>query len=191
MERFSFDGDYLDRLRRGDPATEEHFVRYFNELILIKLRSRLVPRDSISDIRQETFARVFAALRSESGIHHPERLGAFVNSVCQNVLMEWYRSAGRYKELDETSTDIPDKTIDLDGALVSGEARQQVSEVLAQLSEKDRSVLRAIFVEERDKDEICRQFGVDRDYLRVVVHRAKNRFRLLSRKGGVAARHAW
>ena len=42
---------------------------------------------------------------------------------------------------------------------------------------KDRDVLRALFFEECDKDEICRRFKVDRDYLRVLVHRAKARFR--------------
>ena len=37
----------------------------------------------------------------------------------------------------------------------------------------------AMFLEERSKDEICREFGVDREYLRVLVHRAKNRARVI------------
>jgi RNA polymerase sigma-70 factor, ECF subfamily len=47
------------------------------------------------------------------------------------------------------------------------------------LSEKDRRLLRAIFFEEKDKAEICHEFGVDRDYLRVLLHRAKQSFRTL------------
>ena len=46
------------------------------------------------------------------------------------------------------------------------------------MRERDRDLLRAIFLEEKEKDEICREFGVDREYLRVLLHRAKERFRL-------------
>jgi len=42
---------------------------------------------------------------------------------------------------------------------------------------RDRDLLHAIFLEEKGKDEICRDFGVDREYLRVLLHRAKERFR--------------
>jgi len=37
--------------------------------------------------------------------------------------------------------------------------------------------LREVFLEERDKDAICQDFGVDRDYLRVLLHRAKQAFK--------------
>jgi len=40
-------------------------------------------------------------------------------------------------------------------------------------------LLRAIFLEEQDKDAVCRDFGVDRDYLRVLLHRAKLSFKSL------------
>jgi RNA polymerase sigma-70 factor (ECF subfamily) len=52
-----------------------------------------------------------------------------------------------------------------------------VRSILAELPERDRRVLKAVFFEERDKDEICRDFGIDRDYLRVLVHRAKQSFK--------------
>jgi hypothetical protein len=34
-----------------------------------------------------------------------------------------------------------------------------------------------LFLDERDKDEVCRDFGVDREYLRVLVYRAKQSFK--------------
>jgi RNA polymerase sigma-70 factor (ECF subfamily) len=61
------------------------------------------------------------------------------------------------------------------------------------LPERDRRLLREVFLEERDKDEVCRDFGVDRDYLRVLLHRAKQSFKSLylknvaSRPPGVVA----
>ena len=57
MEFFSFDESYLQRLRGGDFPTEQHFVDYFGQLLLIKLRSRLRSPQTVDDIRQETFVR--------------------------------------------------------------------------------------------------------------------------------------
>ncbi len=82
----------------------------------------------------------------------------------------------------EGFADPPDQTIDLYGAMVTEETRQQVRQVLQQLDKKDRDLLTAIFLDERDKDEICLQFGVDRDYLRVLVYRAKSHFRVKCQK---------
>jgi RNA polymerase sigma-70 factor (ECF subfamily) len=177
VEFFDFNENYLERLRDRDFQTEQHFVKYFSELLLIKLRSRVSSAQAVEDIQQETFLRVLKTLRAEAGIRSPERFGAFVNSVCNNVLLEFYRSSGRSDHLDENSSDPPDRTIDLDGALATRETREHVRKVLDQLPDKDRRLLRAFFLEEQDKDEICREFGVERDYLRVLLHRAKQNFK--------------
>ena len=177
MELYSFDDNYLQRLRDGDPAIEQHFCSYFSKMLLIKLRSRLRSMDSLEDVKQETFLRVLRAIRSHDGIHSAERLGAYVNSVCNYVLLEHYRSGKREDPMEESLADPPDQTIDLYGSLVTEETRQHVRDVLRQLDKKDADLLTAIFLDERDKDEVCRQFGVDRDYLRVLVYRAKGQFR--------------
>ena len=178
VEFFSFDESYLQRLRGGDFPTEQHFVDYFGQLLLIKLRSRLRSSQTVDDIRQETFVRVLKAVRT-GGVRSAEGLGSFVNSICNNVLQEHYRSSARSVSQDEIPLDPPDTSIDLDGMLVAKQAREQVRHTLSMLSEKDRRLLRAIFFEEKDKDEICNEFGVDRDYLRVLLHRAKQSFRTL------------
>ncbi len=188
MEFYSFDDSYLQRLREHDFQTEQHFVAYFSKLILIKLRSRVRSSSAIDDIRQETFVRVLKVVRAEGGVRNAERLGGFVNSVCNNVLQEFYRTSGRAELSDEGIAEPPDKTIDLEGALVTKETRAQVRQVLARLPEKDRRLLKAIFIEEKAKDEICQEFGVDRDYLRVLLHRAKQSFRAAYEGGAVARR---
>lgn len=175
----SFDAAYVERLRAGDFRTQNHFVAYFTELIQIKLRSRLKSPQAIEDVRQETFARFFTALRVGK-IQQPERLGAYVNSMCNNVLLEHYRSGGRTDSLDDDDgKDFPAKGIDLVDALDAQQMEKKVREIIEQLSERDRRLLREIFLEERDKDEVCRDFGVDREYLRVLLHRAKQSFKSL------------
>lgn len=178
MEFFAFDEPYLQRLRDRDFATEQHFVGYFTQLLVIKLRSRLRSSQAVDDIRQETFVRVLKAVRT-GGVRSAGGLGSFVNSICNNVLQEHYRSSARILTQEEELPDPPDTTIDLDGMLVAKEVRQHVRQALSMLSEKDRRLLQALFFEEKNKDEICSLFGVDREYLRVLVHRAKQSFRTL------------
>ena len=158
-----FDADYIDNLRAGDIRTQEHFVVYFTELIHLKLRSRLQSPQAIEDVRQETFARVLASLRKEGALRHPERLGAFVNTVCNNVLFEHYRSSSRSQSLDEEGQpELPATGADVLGIVVSRQLKAKVREILLDMPERDRSLLSAVFLEERDRDEVCRERGVDR-----------------------------
>src|SRR5580704_17871088 len=85
-KRDSFDSEYVRRLTEGDDETERHFANYFGELLSIKLRARLRHRQLIEHLRQETFVRVLTALKSKKCLYSPESLGAFVNSVCINLL---------------------------------------------------------------------------------------------------------
>jgi RNA polymerase sigma-70 factor, ECF subfamily len=177
VDFFDFNESYLEQLRNRDFRTEQHFVSYFSKLLLIKLRSRVRSSQAVEDIQQETFLRVLKTLRTEDGIRCAEKFGAFVNSVCNNVLLEFYRSSSHSTSSDENSADPPDRTIDLDGMLATKQTRERVRKILDQLPDKDRRLLRALFLEDMDKDEICQEFGVDRDYLRVLLHRAKQNFK--------------
>jgi RNA polymerase sigma-70 factor (ECF subfamily) len=174
----TFDASYVSRLRAGDAPTEQHFVTYFSELILLKLRPRLRRPEQIEDVKQETFSRALSLIRSEGGLRHAERLGPLVNSICNNVLMEQYRVSGRVESLeDQTAEWFIETRPDALSMVISSDTRERIRRVLDSLNEKDRSLLRAVFLEERDKDEVCAELGVGRDYLRVLLHRAKASFR--------------
>ncbi len=177
MERHTFDSEYLRRLAEGDQETERHFTEYFGELITIKLRSRLRVPHLVEDAKQEVFLRVLSTIRRPGGLDNPESLGAFVNSVSNNVLFEMYRSQSKFLQQEEFQADIPGEDPDAESVLVTEERRAKVRETLSSMTPKDRELLRWIFFEERDKDEVCRELGVDREYLRVLLHRAKGRFR--------------
>lgn len=174
-----FDGDYLERLRQGDPDTEAHFVSYFGALLRIKLRSRLRSPHLVDDASQETFLRVFKTLRSGEEIRHPERLGAYVNGVCNNILQEVYRAAKRHPQADDPAVPLVAEAPTVEDRMLIAERRALVRRTIDDLPERDRRLMRAMFVEDRDKDEVCDELAVGRDYLRVVLHRAKLRFRAL------------
>jgi len=181
MEFCTFDQSYLERLRAGDFRTEQHFAAYFDSLIQIKLRSRGRSPEDIEDIRQETFTRVFKALRSGQGIREPEKLGAFVNSICNYVRNEFHRSGQRLTAIDDenTAAESPDPGPDALHQVMTSDARELVQQIVDDLPERDRRILRAVILEERDKDEVCEELGVDRAYLRVLQHRAINSFKKL------------
>jgi RNA polymerase sigma-70 factor, ECF subfamily len=175
--RFSFDSDYVRRLVAGDPDTERHFTDYFGELLTLKLRSRLRSAAQVEDARQETFVRVLAMLKQKRGLTTPESLGAFVNGVCNNVLLETYRGAARHDQLDETADGPEAPAPNAEWRVLQGEERTRVRAAMADMPEKDRELLRWLFFDDRSKDDVCRELNVDRDYLRVLFHRAKQRFR--------------
>jgi RNA polymerase sigma-70 factor (ECF subfamily) len=182
VQFISFDTGYLDRLAAGDPAVEEHFNEYFGELIFIKLRSRQYSRSTIDDIRQETFLRVFQALRRE-GIRQPERIGAFVSATCNHVVMEFSRAGSRITYTDETP-DTPDNRVDSERALIDRERRSLVRTLLTRMSRKNQRLLTAVFLEEKPLDEVCGEFGIDRNYLRVLLFRARTQLKQAVKKGG-------
>ena len=136
------------------------------------MRSRLRSFDQIQDVTQETFVRVLNTIRS-SGVK-PQALGGFGIGL-QRVLFEiFFRSQSRFTTPpEERAGDDPQA----EDALVDEEERREVRHVISGLPEKDRTILRWLFFEERDKDDVCRALKVDREYLRVLLHLAKLRFR--------------
>jgi len=187
MEKQEFDVQYVNRLTAGDASVERHFTAYFGEFLNIKLRRRGWNSHEVEDIRQETFLRVLQVLRQKRSLEHPERLGAFVNSVCNNIMREFYKARSRHPEVDPPAAEPIDHTINLDGSLLAEENKEMVRAVLGELPEGDRALLRMIFFEETDRDEVCRTMNVDRAYLRVLLHRALSRFRTLATRGKQAA----
>lgn len=177
LERKVFDQDYVSRLTAGDVETEAHFTQYFGALLVMKLRGRLRSPQLVEDARQETFLRVFDSLRNKKGLQHPERLGAFVNSVCENVLCEFFRAGSRFQQVPENVAEPVDEAADAETQCLSEERKSLLRSVLLRLANTDQQILRKVFLEERDKDEICKEMGIDRDYLRVRVHRALARIR--------------
>src|SRR5436190_1657698 len=146
MELIAFDAQYVRLLTEGDPETERHFAAYFSELIRIKLRSKLRSPQLFEDVRQETFLRVLNTLRRKDGLQHPERLGAFVNTVCNNVMMEAIRGESRTSSYPDEEFDPVDSRADVETELVTEERKKMVKSVLDGLPSKQRELLQLVFI---------------------------------------------
>ena len=180
MSQFcSFDREYVGRLSDCDAATERHFVDYFSRLLQMKLRSRIRSAQDVDDLLQEVFLRVLRTIRHGAGLRHPERLGVYVNKVCDNVVFEYFRQHGRGRvtDLEFKESSLRSAEAGAEAELISEQNLRHVRAVVAELPVRDRKVLQAVFLEERDRDAVCREFGIRREHLRMLLHRAKIRFR--------------
>jgi RNA polymerase sigma-70 factor, ECF subfamily len=185
VEQTPFTLEYLARLKEQEPETERHFVNHFTSVLQSRLRFRLRSRQMIDDVCQETLLRVIVHVRKGTAI---ERLPAFVHAVSKNVLLEAFRGQRKHPIADEDLPDLPDVRIDFDASLVSAQRQKAIAQILAELPEKDRRILQRLFLDEADREQICAELEVDSEYLRVLLHRAKTRFRsAMVRTRGAAA----
>jgi RNA polymerase sigma-70 factor (ECF subfamily) len=127
----------------------------------------------VEDVVQETLTRFLCALE-ENKIRNPESTAAFLSGICNNVIREHWRRTRKEPLLDPDLT-LPDCPAPPEADLFS--LRQAIALVMNELSERDRDILRAFYLEERDKEEICHSLGLTDSQFRVALFRAKERFR--------------
>jgi RNA polymerase sigma-70 factor (ECF subfamily) len=179
MDFFPFDDEYVRRLRDGDRLTEDHFYSYFEPILRLKLRGRLPSAEAAEDARQETYVRVLKKLRAPGGgeIRNGHAFGKFVLTVCNNIVFEIYRGDKHNEPLDEEIIERVASLENSEDELIKEETHDSVRRVVSTMDRRDRNILEAIFFKETPKASICEEFGVDEGYLRVLLHRAKQKFR--------------
>jgi RNA polymerase sigma-70 factor (ECF subfamily) len=172
-----FDENYLQALARRDADAENFLVEHFSRPVQLKLHARLRSAELIKDARQETFLRVLRYFHQGKTLDNPGSLPGFVHSVCHRVALEFLRSHTRHPQMPENGPDKVDPGCGPEALAMTEEYRKIVAQVLSEMPEKERILLRRVCLDEEDKDKVCRELQVDRDYLRVLLHRARNRFR--------------
>jgi RNA polymerase sigma-70 factor (ECF subfamily) len=168
-ELYPFDEAYMTLLRRGDRATQDHFAEYFGRLLRVKLRGRKLLANVIKDVQQETVLRVLIAVRTGE-VRQPEQLGPFVNCVCNNILLEYARE----QVVDFEAAEESDERADLEARVIPDERAQRVHKIVINdlgLGKKETEALQSVLGGD-DKDDVCNRLGVDRVYLRALIHRA-------------------
>jgi RNA polymerase sigma-70 factor (ECF subfamily) len=127
----------------------------------------------VDDLVQETLSRFLRAAQRDQ-IRNTEEFGAFINGVCRNVILEHRRRVKREPTMDD-DTRIPERGIRPDAEVL--EMRNAIDTGLAELADRDRAILKALYLDGRDKDEICLEWKMSDAQFRVVLFRAKERFR--------------
>jgi RNA polymerase sigma-70 factor, ECF subfamily len=175
-----FNEQYLRALENRDSAIEAHLVAYFRKSIRIQLRNRLRSPECVQDASQETFLRVFTHFRLGKSLQNPTSLPAFVHGVCRNVAMEMLRSSSRHHQLSKNTAEYANPNDDPEDHMVTVERKRIVKEILNKLAPKDQELLRRLLLGEENEENrkaVCREFQVDRGYLRVLLYRARLQFK--------------
>jgi RNA polymerase sigma-70 factor (ECF subfamily) len=125
------------------------------------------------DLVQETLTRFLIAARAET-VRNTDASGAFLNGICRNVIFEYRRRVNRDEIIPEFVPEPATKGLPPSELL---EMREAIARGLEQLPDRDRRILRDFYLEEKTKEEILKSTGLTEDNFRVVLCRAKEKFR--------------
>ena len=158
----------------SEPSPSESTI----ERLRLKLRYKVLYHvghncTDVDDIVQESIVR-FLRAEQRNQIRNTEESGAFLNGICRNVILE-YRRRSRREPLADPDIPIPDTGIRPEADVL--EMRDAIDSGLAELAERDRTILRSLYLEGKDKEDICREWSMTDAQFRVVLFRAKERFR--------------
>lgn len=169
------------RIASGDRTAETDMVQRYSRGLLYVLRRRTSDHSLAADLVQDTFCIAIERLR-KGPIDQPESLAAFLYSTARNLLIahqrkEWRRAT--VVDSDAVSA-IPDESYSPYRDVSRAQNTKLVRQLLNELPvERDRELLERLYVQDQDKEEICRALGLDSLHFNRVLHRAKQRFRQL------------
>jgi RNA polymerase sigma-70 factor (ECF subfamily) len=157
-----------------DPETIERYRSKVRYKVCYHLGSFC---QDVEDVVQETLARFLRAIQ-DGKVRNPESIGAFLSGICNNVVFEYRRRIWKEPSADPDA-ETPEGTVAPEAELL--DLREAIDAALAQLPKRDREILRAFFLQEKNKDEICDSMGLSDVQFRVALFRAKDRFRKIYR----------
>lgn len=127
-------------------------------------------RCDLCDLVQETYLRVISQVRRGISIH---TLEAYVYKTAEFVAREQYRHERSRKPAESLELmELPDKKEDPESALLRKELIQNCLEAIRRLPPKHRAILIRVIGNEEDRAHVCREFGMSRNALRILLHHA-------------------
>jgi RNA polymerase sigma factor (sigma-70 family) len=176
VDRFEFSDDYVARLRRNDAETWKHFDGYFRPRIRTKFRAQFA-WEMVDDLSGETMLAVIEKIRKGEP-QNSACLAAYVFQICHNKGLEALRRLTNERQSTEVDWNVfPGNGKTPQQAALDSELGQKVAKTFSKLPSRDRRALAGVFYDGRDRDEVCKECGVTRDQLKMILFRARERFR--------------
>lgn len=144
----------------------------------------------LQDLVQETLLVVIQRLRGE-GIEDPEKLAAFAAQTARNLAIASLRKTERQRtDVDSEATERnPDTSRGVEAIAEDFEAALAVRALLRELPQpRDRLMLKRFYLEDHDKDIICRDMQLSEAAFNQALSRARRRFRQILEERGFAKR---
>lgn len=181
--------DIVRKIRAGDTVAETALVERYSKGLRFLLLRRTRDEERAQDLLHDTFYIAITKLR-EGDIESPERVAGYLRGIAVRVAMNAGRRQRRepYAMDVEAVAQIPDREPRQFEHVARKQTRAAVHKLLKSMTvERDREILTRFYVEDEDKEEICRVLGLDSLHFNRVLFRAKKRFRkLLEESASVA-----
>jgi len=176
--------DIVARIAGGDRTAESEFVRRFERGVRALVRRHCRPGDPIvDDLVQDVLTGVIERLRT-GAIRDSGALAGYVQAAAV------YATTAEYRRRRPTQSDATIENLaDGDTPTARLEANQLSTMLRTLLAEmpvaRDREILARFYLDEQDKDDVCRALQIDPAHFHRVVFRARERFRTLLEQAGI------
>lgn len=183
-------GELASRIKDGDISAESELIRQFEPGLRVILRRRTGgDRGLLEDLVQETLLIVIQRLRG-SGIEEPAKLAAFAAQTARNLAIASQRKSERQKtdtDSGATERNADPRTVDMQ--VEDFEAALAVRALLRELPQaRDRLMLKRFYLDDHDRDTICREMNLNEAAFNQALSRARRRFRQILEERGFAMR---
>ena len=161
---------------------KEHYTGLYN-LLLRRIRDANITQE----ILQEAVATTIAHSRA-GRISDPKRLGGYVYRVALNLYRNYrreYANRPGVHATDEEVDQLPAQRVTEEEAAMNGSIMRHVVAIIESLpTARDREIVKRYYLDEEEKEEICRSLQLTPLHFDRVIHRARQRMRaLLEAKG--------
>lgn len=171
--------ELVARVRAGDSRAEEEIVLRYQRGLRFLLRRRTKDVELADELLQETWIVALRKMRAGE-VGDPSRLAGFLCGIAKNLALGDARKT--FRRQTTANTEIVDRAIDTAPGVYERVSRAEacnfVRRMIGELKMKrDREILRRFYVEDEDKQTICRDLQIDGTHFNRVLFRAKARFR--------------
>ena len=160
-------------------------LQRLREGVLLVLRHDLRDRTLADDLCSETFRIVLERLQHQP-LQEPDKLAPFLAQTARLLARNVQRTARRRRTFtgqQQAIDEYGDPAADPSAASQADARAKAVRKVLQEVpSVRDREVLVRVYLHDEDKDQVCRELGIDERHFKRVVFRARERFRTLLEK---------
>jgi RNA polymerase sigma-70 factor (ECF subfamily) len=180
--------EFVRRIASGDADAEDEFVRRFDRGVRALVRRRCRSGEaSIEDLVQDVLVRVLEKLRA-GALREAEALPAYVQATIAHVTAAFYRNPMNYvAAARDDANSAPASDPDPVETAAAEQMQRRLRSLLDELPmARDRQLLALFYLEEQDKEAVCRVLGIDEGHFHRVVFRARERFREIVDRSGIS-----
>jgi len=166
----------------------EKWVDEYGDALYAFALTRVSESDLAKDLVQETF---LAALKAYANFENRSSVKTWLISILKRKIIDYYRSADSRKTVAMShffresgrvghwnKTEAPKGLIsEIEAKLNNDELEKTIQDCINNLPEKWKGIVIDKLIEEKESDEVCKEYEITSSNFWVIIHRAKLQLR--------------